>query len=84
MVFVDIEMVGEEVCLKYCYFDLCCLVLVFVLCLCLNVYKVICDVLYVDDFIEVEMFIFICFMFEGVCDFLVFVCLSFGSWYVLF
>lgn len=74
---------GDDLCMKYCYFDLCCGFvqenIMFCSCLVIEICKYLLD----EGFLEIEMLFFIKSMLEGVCDFVVFFCMNFGQFYVL-
>lgn len=73
----------EEVCLKYCYFDLCCSEMVQCLKICVKIISLVCC--FMDDygFFDIEILMLIKVMLEGVCDYLVFFCVYKGKFYVL-
>lgn len=73
----------EEVCLKYCYFDLCCLEMVQCLKICVKIISFVCC--FMDDygFFDIEILMLIKVILEGVCDYFVFFCVYKGKFYVL-
>lgn len=73
----------EEIWLIYCFLDLCWEMLYNNIMLCLQVVCFICNCMWDQGFIEFQMLIIIVFLFEGVCDFFVFLCLYLGKFYVL-
>lgn len=75
--------VGEDVCFWYCFVDLCCLEMINCLWFCFCVISYICNYLDGNGFMDVEIFILICVIFEGVCDYLVLSCIYEGFFFVL-
>lgn len=83
LLFYVYENLGEEICLKYCYLDLCCLEMQCMQCICIKLVQVLCCYLDVIGFQDIEILILIKVILEGVCDFLVLVCMYLGEFYVL-
>lgn len=73
----------EEQCLCYCYLDLCCLLMSQCLQFCVKVMVVVCCYLEGDGFLDIEMFILMKVIFEGVCDYLVLSWMYKGEFFVL-